>query len=367
MSAIWKHKSGKTHGVLGLCCFAMFAGMSGPTVAADSDSIDLSYRSYRQWTINLPSFKWFEVKDGIKIAHAKGDRFAVAVEGNSLRFDTNGDGKLDRTIKPLVDRVTNVSTSRVVLSGKTKKGAAFRYAIRLQKDARGWEWAPGGAMSGTIKGDVGPIPIRIIDQNGDGSFDDIGIDSMIVGSGDEAVFLSETIVVDNKLRKISITPEGNRITVTAYSGPTTKFDMTTSFNANGALLSAIVRSTDGKNSFDFGGSDGPLEIPAGDYEFVAGAVGLAQHRVKIGTGRMHPFKLGADQQQTLKWGGPVQAEFTFARAGDKVQFSPANIWYYGQAGEEYFNWTPQGKSPEYKVINAGTGALFRVAVCPGST
>jgi hypothetical protein len=236
--------------------------MIGPTFAADTHSVDLHYRSYRKWTINLPSSAWFQVNDGIKISHANGDRFAVAAEGNSLRFDTDGDGKLDRTIKPLVDRDTNVSTSRVILSGKTADGDAFRYAVRLRKDANGWEWAPGGAMTGTIKGEAGPVPIRIIDQNGNGSFGDVGVDAMVVGFSDEAMFLSKTIVVDNKLYEMTVAPDEDKITMTAYAGPTTKFDMTASFNAKAFLLSAIVQSLDAKNSFDLAASDGPLEIPA---------------------------------------------------------------------------------------------------------
>lgn len=372
-----------------LCLFVLLAHVGTSVVAADA--IDLKYRSYRKWTINLPAAAWFKVNDGIKIPHANGDRFAAEVDGNTIRFDTDGDGELDRTIKPLVDRDSNVSTARVVLSGKTAEGREFRYAARLRKDALGWggarqpirdaklsqfrlpsaslggwKWAPGGAMTGAITTAAGPIPIRIIDQNGNGSFNDIGVDAMIVGSGDEATFLSQTVVIDNKLRQLDVAADGTRLSMTDYTGPTTTFDMTTSFNAKAVLLSAIIRSEDGKHSFDFGALDGPMEIPAGNYKFVAGTVGLGEHRVQIGAGEMKPFKLAANQKQTHTWGGPVRSDFTFVRAGDKVQFSPQTVWYYGKAGEEYFNWAPCGKSPEFKVTNAETGAVIEVAILPGS-
>jgi len=347
-----------------LCWIAVFAGLIGPLAVADDSSVDLRYRSYRKWKIQLPAFQWFEVRDAIRLGAA--DTFAVSVLGNSLRIDTDADGKLDRTIKPLVDRDTNVSTARVILSATTKQGGAFRYAVRLRKDARGWEWAPGGAMVGTIPADTGPIPVRIIDQNGNGAFDDVGRDAMIVGTSDEAMFLSNTIVVGNTLKTISVARDGRRITMTDHTGPTTRFDMTTSFAAKAVLLSAIVRSRDGRNSFDFGAFVGPVEIPAGTYEVVAGSVGLGEHRVQIGAGRMKPLRLAANQAQTFNWGGPVRSEFQFARKGGKVEFSPQTIWYYGQAGEEYFNWTPIGKSPEFKVTNADTGVVLKVAILPGS-
>ena len=347
----------------GVILVAMFAL---PCSAAETGTVDLRYRSYRNWSIHLPSEKWFPVGDGIKIPHANADQFAVEFEGNSLKFDTDGDGKLDRTVKPLVDPKTNVSTTRVILSGQTKSGEPFRYAVRLRHDANGWEWAPGGAMAGSIPTAAGPLPIRIIDQDGNGRFNDIGSDAMIVGSGDHAMLLSKTIYVNDALQTVDFADDGKSIKLSAYEGPTAAIDMTTSFDSKAVLLSAVIVSADKQHSFDVGAIEGSVNVPVGTYTIVGGSLGLGEHRVQIAAGRMQPLKLTAGSTTEFDWGGPVESEFQFARVGDKVQFSPQHIWYFGKAGEQYAGWNPIGKSPEFKVLDAETGVVLEVAILPGS-
>jgi hypothetical protein len=347
----------------GVILVAMFAV---PCSAAESDTVDLRYRSYRNWTIQLPSETWFAVNDGIKIPQAGGKVFAVELEGNNVKFDTDGDGTLDRTIKPLVDPKTNVSTTRVILSGQTESGEPFRYAARLRKDANGWEWAPGGALAGAITTEAGPMPIRIIDQDGNGRFTDIGSDAMIVGSGDHATLLSKTIYVGDALHRLDFVNDGKSIKLSAYDGPTAAIDMTTSFNSKAVLLSAVIVSADKQHSFDVGGIEGSVRVPAGTYTIAGGSLGLGEHRVQIAAGRMQPLELTSDSSTQFDWGGPIESEFQFARVGDRVQFSPHHIWYYGKAGEQYAGWHPIGKSPEFKVLDADTGVVLEVAILPGS-
>lgn len=343
----------------------LMAVMAIPATAGDSTSVDLRYRSYRNWSIQLPTEQWFAVNDGIAIPHA-GVKFAVKFVGNDLRFDTDGDGELDRTIKPLIDPKTHVSTTRVVLSATSDDGKKLRYAVRLREDANGWEWAPGGAMVGTVDTEAGPLPVRIIDQDGNGRFNDVGTDAMIVGASDNAMFLSNTIIVADKLRHIDVTADGLQITMTEFQGPTATIDMTTSFASRALMLSAILLSEDKQNSFDVGAIDGPMEVPAGNYTVAGGLLGLGEHRVQISAGRMKPLKLVAGESMTFDWGGPAKTEFQFVRRGDQIQFSPNAIWYYGEAGEQYSNWNPIGKSPEFKVVNSETGVVLEVAILPGS-
>ncbi|MEE2937427.1 MAG: hypothetical protein VYA84_15675 [Planctomycetota bacterium] len=331
-----------------------------------SETVNLRYRSYRTWSIHLPAEKWFPVNEGIKISHAGGDQFDVELEGNSLRFDTDGDGMLDRTIKPLVDPKTNVSTTRVVLTGKTEAGEPLRYAARLRKDANGWEWAPGGAMAGIITAEAGPVPIRIIDQNGNGRFDDFGKDAMVVGSSDHAMLLSKTVQVDDTLQNIEFVGDGKSIKLSTFTGETAEIDMSTSFHSKGVLLSSVIVSEDGQHSFDVGAIQGPVEVPAGTYSIVGGVLGLGNHRVQIASGRMSPLNLAAGSSTDFDWGGPIVSEFQFARRGNQVQFSPDHIWYYGRAGEQYAGWNPIGKSPEFKILDADTGVVLEVAILPGS-
>ncbi len=343
-----------------------FAAMMPLCEAEDTDSVALKYRSYRNWSLKLPTEKWFPVKEGIRLAHAGDALFAFEFSGTNLKVDTNGDGELDRTIKALVDPKTQVSTTRVILSGEDSSGKPFRYAARLRNDADGWEWAPGGAMAGLIPTAAGPVPVKLIDQDGNGKFNDIGSDAMIVGNTDHAMMLSTTVFVDDKLQQLDVTDDGAAFTLSPYTGATSEIDMSTSFNSKAVLLSSVILSSDRKHSFDIGAIDGPVRVPAGKYTVVSGVVGLGQHRVTIKAGKMKPLNLMADRSKKFDWGGPVSSEFKFARVGDQIQFSPKAIWYFGKAGEQYTGWLPIGKSPEFKVVDAETQVVLEVAILPGS-
>ncbi len=337
--------------------------VTGFASAADLKPVDLKYRSYRNWSIELPAEQWFPMKDGIEVGDS-GLKFAVEMLGNDLRFDTDGDGELDRTIKPLLDKKTHVSTTRVVLSGTNADGNKVRYAVRLRDDANGWEWAPGGAMTGTILSEGGPIPIRIVDQNGNGRYDVVLVIAMIVGASDYATYLSKTVLVDNRLHAIEFS--GSAVSFGKYSGPTSTIDMTTSFDAKAVLLSAVIISDDRQHSFDVGSALGPIEIPAGAYVMESGRLGLGAQRVNMSGGKMKPVVLAPGESQSIDWGGPARSEFRFARRGNQIQFSANSIWYYGGAGEEYSGWRPIGKSPEFRIIDSATGVVLEVAILPGS-
>lgn len=349
-----------------LLSFLLAATVASSAFGADNADASLRYRSYRNWSVNLPAEQWFKVNDGIRIKHAGGDRFAAKLDGERLQFDTDGDGQIDRTIKALVDRDTKVSTSRVILTGKTVDGRPLKYAVRLRKDQGGWEWAPGGAMIGTLESKAGPIPVKVIDQNGNGRFNDVGQDAMIVGSGNDATYLSQTVVLGNELRQFSISADGEKMKTESFAGKTAKLDLTTSFDAKAVLLAAIVQSKDGKNSFNVASAKGAVTVPAGTYEIVSGTVGLGKQRVGVRQGRMKPIVLAENAIQSIDWGGPVKGEFDFVRVAGQVQFSPDTVWFYGDAGEEYYGWAPCGKSPEFTVKDKVSGEVIEVAILPGS-
>ncbi len=53
--------------------------------------------------------------------------------------------------------------------------------------------------------------------------------------------------------------------------------------------------------------------------------------------------------------GLLQLEFTHTLADSKVTVDPKDLKYYGKAGEEYYGWAPDAKSPKFKVHEPETG------------
>jgi hypothetical protein len=334
-------------------------------VLAERHSVALRHRAFRQWSIDLPQERWFEVSGGIAIPHAGGEKFAAALEGTDLRLDTDGNGELDRTIRATADDY-GVKQARVVLKGTDADGTSFSYGVRLRNNGAGWNWAPGGAMVGTLATGDGSTQIRVIDRNGNGRFDDYGEDAMVLGRGNVASYLSRSVSLGGRLWELQVSPRGADIDLAPYDGPVARLDMTTGFDAQARLVAAVVRSTDKEHSFDLAPFDAPIDVPVGEYEIVTGVIGLGKQSVRVGAGRCEPIALGSGDESVFDWGGPVAAEFQYMRRGDEVVFHPDAIWYYGAAGEQYEKWNPIGKSPVFTINDKASGNVLEVLILPGS-
>ena len=335
---------------------------TAPVPSGPGETATLRYRADRTWDVQLPAERFIPVSGGFPIAHAGGAQFVAEVDGTTLVVDTDGDGVTDRRIEATTDD-SGARHARVTLRGTTTDGADLRYAVRLREENGAWTWAAGGAMHGR----VGTTPVRLYDQNHNGRYDDYGVDAMIVGRGTVASYLSRAIVTDGTLLELDVAPDGTTVTTRPFSRETGTLDVTTGLRTDAKLLAAIVRSADGAYAFDLAATPGPVTVPAASYEIMTGALGLGRQRVEVTAGRAEAIDVTPGASTTLTWGGPVDAEFEYERAGEQVVFSPDHIWYYGAAGEQYSNWDPIGKSPTFTVRNAVTKEVLEVVILPGST
>jgi hypothetical protein len=130
-----------------------------------------------------------------------------------------------------------------------------------------------------------------------------------------------------------------------------------------------VNSKDGKHSFELSRSllsEGGLTVPTGDYILHSGQVVLGKSHADLKTGRSQPLAVVAGETTKIAWGGPVKAEFAYGRSGDTVRIGPADILYFGSAGEEYTNFMPLGSSPRFAIKEKATGDVLVNAVFPGN-
>ena len=329
----------------------LLAALAGPAVASPAESGEaetktavLRHRAPRASDVVLPAERFAPVGASIDVA---GRRFPVRLDGLALEVDVDADGTFDV-------RAAGAS-ARVVLAGAT--GA---YAVRLRNDGTGWTWAAGGEMTGEVAG----TRVRIIDQDGDGTYDDYGADAIVVGRGRVATFLSRTINVDGKLWAIDVAADGASVRWRPYDGPAGSLKL--DYQTRGKVLGLVVKSTDGAHSFDLARAGEGLLVPAGTYELARGQIGLGETRVEVRAGRAGAVLVKDGATTELVWGGPVKAEFGYVRTGGEVALSPADIRYFGSAGEEYVSWFPDGKSPRIVITHGKTGREIAEAYFPGS-
>lgn len=324
-----------------------------PTVRPAEDGItaDLSFRAQRKWRLQLPAERWQPVGTSFALAKTHGFDFKTELVGTRLKVDTDGDGTTDVTLAG--------KTAYVTLRGKTPSGEPTSYGVRLKNDG-GWKFAPGGFLTGKINGTT----VKLIDQNNNGVFGEAGQDAMILGTRKVATWASEAIHLDGKLYSARVSADGSELICTPFEGPVGKLHL--SCTTKGKVLSAIVRSTDKRYSFDMARARDGMTVPVNAYKLMIGQLGLGKDRVTMETGKSKPIPVPKDATKQVCWGGPVRAEFEYQQAGGKVHLSPEKVWLYGAAGELYTGWVPLGASPKFKIVNDTTGIEVATAEFPGS-
>jgi hypothetical protein len=326
-------------------------GAEAQAAQPGTTAVPLTYQAQRNWDILLPEEAFSPVGTGWAFAPTAGHDFKAAIEGTALAVDTDGDGKVDVRV--------DGPEGMTKLRGTTPGGAPFTYAVRL-RDQSGWVFGPAGFVTGRI----GDTRIRIIDQNNNGSFDDVGQDAMIVGTGRVATFLSDVVSVEGQAYRMRVTPDGSSLSYSPFEGDvgTLKVALTTSAK----VLSVVVKSTDGRRSFELSGNPDGLTVPAGRYVVHRGELGLGANRLGFRQGRARALSVDANGTTELTWGGPVQAEFAYQRQGDQVGLSPDAVWYYGAGGEQYEPSVPLGKSPTFTFVDKKSGQEIATAYFPGT-
>ncbi len=323
---------------------------AGEDAAAKATTVALKYKPSRTWRYELPAEAFVKVGGALDFSKVGGARFVTEVEGSALKVDTDGDGTTDV-------KIAAEGTGYVRLRSK----GGFDYSVRLRNAGDGWAYAPSGARVGKIGG----TKVVLIDQDGDGRYDEYGSDAMIVGSSRAACFLSRVANVAGALHSLEVARDGTSLTHTPYAGKAGRIDLAGRWQAEARLQTAIVRSEDGRHSFDLAGHPEGLAVPAGRYLLHGGSLGLGDSRVRFRRGKAAPIDVGADATAKVAGGGPLKAKFSWQRQGDEMVFTPDTLRWFGRAGEEYYAFAPFGNSPEFTVRDAKVRKEIAKAIFTG--
>jgi len=321
----------------GLLALALVFGLASSASASESDN--LTPKAFPKWTNLVPNETWTKVATTLPIPHANGQGFLVTARGPCLLVDTNGDGKVETKVQG--------AFGFVKLKAKDAAGEEIVYGVRFRHSSNTWECSVSGAMCGRLKG----VPVKVIDRNMNGVYDEYGVDAIIVGRGKAASFLSKVVNLRGTLYDFSISKNGRSVELTEYKGETGTIDLRSRFSSRGKLVSAVISNETGDVSFNV--ARGSLEVPVGKYRITGGLAKRAGESAKIGGGRMQPIAVPAGEKLVLDWGAPVTADFRFEVTGEQIKVRP-DVHFYGKAGEEYHDWVPDAKSPKLLVFDKQT-------------
>ena len=312
----------------------------------DRGEVALKTKIQRRQKLLLPDEALTAVATGFHFQRGIGADFRADVDGEALLIDADADGELETRIEG--------DKGFVVLEHDGR-----RYGVSLVKKMQ-WGFVAGSVVTG----EIGGTKIRVVDQNHNGRFDDVGADAIVVGDGRAASFLSEVISIGGALKKVQIAADGSKLRYEPFTGATGTLSLRAV--TGGKVMAAVLNSIDGRYSVHLNKHETDVVVPVGDYQLHSGVLSLAGSRVTMVRGRSKSLRVTANRVEELAWGGPAKAEFAYQDAGGELKFDPAAIWFYGANDEEYKDWNPIGKSPRIMVMDRSTGAVIAETRFPGS-
>lgn len=321
--------------------------VSGPSGDGGDNSTTLSSFVPSKWDYLLPNetpLAFSAGPDGglmIPVPHKGGKGFLVEVDGAALAVDANGDGRVDQRVKGIA--------GNVVLKGTSEAGAPLVYGVRILMFNGKWHYLPGSVMSGRLLGQE----VKLIDLNGNGRFDEFGVDAMILGKGSAASYLSKIISAGGKLHELAFDAAGTSVSATPWTGASGTLNLVSNFKVDGNLASAVVLNEKENCSFELSSFKSGLLVPAGDYRFMYGFVRNGAEQSKIKTGNSKPIPVPANKTTALTWGTPVEIEFNYTVTKDQLTV-PVDIHFFGKLGEEYYDFKPEALSPRIVVYDRKT-------------
>ncbi len=176
----------------------------------------------------------------------------------------------------------------------------------------------------------------LIDDDGNGLFNDLGRDVILVDTQPVA-YLGRHMFVGDQLFELVVHPGGKMVEVRpmAYyqTGKVTLFkDYIYPQKADNLRIHMVIaQGTDA--SFGFSPTQHVRDLPAGAYDLVFALFERATERVYMLKGDKTSFSVEANKEVSVKWGGPIKADFTVAAAGKEITLSPPV--FTGAAGERY--------------------------------
>jgi hypothetical protein len=299
----------------------------------------LQFQPLPEFDLVLPAETWTAGSTGFALAHRGGPAFAAVAEGLSLRVDSDGDGRLDATFKG--------GEHHVLLRGRRPDGSRLDYALRVVTPGNGgFRYSCGGTMAGTVEG----VHVRLIDQDNDGLFGEVGVDGLVVG-GRAASFVSRVVNLGGRLFELEVDAAGRTATTTPYDGPAGHIEVRSGLSLAGELAAAVVSDLAGKWSFEVS-SVRPVRVPAGVYVFSGGLALKGEQRGRLRAGQMRPVVVRVGETAKLEWGAPLRVEFAATRQGDQVRIA-STVRYFGRAGEEWLPPRAFDRVPKLEVYDAG--------------
>lgn len=270
---------------------------------------------------------------GIKVAGTT-VKTSARVKGRDILigFDSNGDGKISKS------EWTAIPMTRTLkLSGKVDGKQFVINLVNIWADYNRTTVNCWGQtlIRSSMKGSVGGIPVRILDDDLDGKFNQKpsgrGGDAILIGNSSAAIPLRQVHKIGKDFYRLKVSQDGSsidyqRLDDTAVGRVEATFPTDT-------LKALVLVSED--SAFDMR-TDGASGIPAGKYKLSYGVVSTASALLTFRpSGTTPDYDIQAGMINTLRIGKPVRLAFGANYRAGKIGLSAGAVWVVGSGTEIY--------------------------------
>lgn len=216
-------------------------------------------------------------------------------------------------------------------------------------------------------GKVEGIELTLIDENGNGEYNEIGTDLIVFGKSSYGVPLSKIVNINKKLYECQVSSNGEKISLTPYEGKYGILDFIGNFKCQSKLDYAILNLDD---IYIDVANDKNILLPCGIYKFWLGYMQAGTSHVTIKQNGMQSIEItdelnsdGRIKMTTINWGAPFRMDFKLSVVDNKIKIPYGSLKVYGSANEEYFNIFPS-LSPQIEVKDS-KGQMVSKSAFPG--
>jgi hypothetical protein len=220
-----------------------------------------------------------------------------------------------------------------------------------------------------VKGNLLGSPIEVHDTSGNGSFNDFGMDTVLIGKGKDLKIrpLSKYVELGGLLYEFKVDANGLGIKTKAYDGPLAaiKFD----YKANKKPISMIMQGASAESNYMVNlmeALDKPIWVVPTQFKFYSGyfAEGSGEKRITItvSTGRSGMVDVQAGSLETISMGGTGKGFSLECKPETRVEKGEASIFIpgtsiqvFGSGGEEYSKLMYGPVIPEVQIRKGAEG------------
>jgi hypothetical protein len=260
--------------------------------------------------------------------------------------DTDGDGKPETP----VSRKGRTLKIKLTHAG----GAQSDYLVEVFRKGERWCYRGRTHRAGKVAGET----IHLFDENGNGRFNDKGVDTIAVNGAADYAFVGPIALLGENLYDIRVNESGTTVETKPYEGEVGYVDIRRGFRGGSAqVVTAIL--VNGDVSINATSLGWIVPVPVGKYSLHHGAIKIGKEFIRFRGTEESVIEVSAGDRTVPNWGGPLTLEFEYKNGGEAISFRPSDLRFTGALGEVYLSPNPGKERTRVTVRDARTCRILK--------